>query len=886
VPVVFLMFARIRQKTGWPFVHFSSVRSASRVKRRLRAFEALEPRLAMIAEGSSYAIDITLDTSAILGAISAEADWGDGSKTALAVASTPAVGPLKVRFDYSLDSSNYFNSQEKRDILQVAADMVFSRFSDSLDAITPSGTNTWTAVFPHPTTGALVNTNIGSVAANELVIFVGARALAGNALALAGGGGLAWRGTSAWGNTVTARGQVGGLGATPTDFGPWGGSLTVDSNTKWHFGATTQGLDSDEYDFLTAISHEFIHVIGFGISPSWNRLAASGQFFGPASISKYNGQPVPLSGSLDHWREGIVSQGLETLMDPTIESPGSRKLPTPLDLAGLVDIGWNLIAQQTRVSGSHTYGDDGTYLAQVILTGSRAGSRSTPIENVAVTNVAPTLNPQSNISQQVNVPFSLVDLGVFQDVGFGPSETFQFEIDWGDSSPKSVGAATIDQLGGPGVLTRGSFDGAHTYTQPGNYTVRYRVSDDNGGSAEQTLNIQATPAPELLLSIDRNEFREDAGSNAANLKIDAVGFDTSQPITVQLTNSDPTGVSLVGSVTIPAGSTSVTIGVSAVDDTLLDGTQTVQLSARFGSIESQPISIRVLDHETVTVQLNVTQVREDAGPGAAVLRVSRSNTDLSSPLDVQLTSSDTNTASVPLSITIPAGASSLDVSVSAIDNSIVQGNRIVLLSAAAANYFGSSASLTVLDYEPLQWVEQQLVLAESPSNPSSSITIQLPVPAPSSGITIDLSADDPTQLRFPAQITIPAGQTSASILISAINDDIVESPKVVKFFASSPGYTSASISVTVTDDDRSIWTNSANVYDVNGDGSVDSTDVLQVINFIRRFGQSALPSIREPLGPPFIDTNGNGVADPQDILVVINFMRRRAREVSPILITP
>ncbi len=45
-------------------------------------------------------------------------------------------------------------------------------------------------------------------------------------------------------------------------------------------------------------------------------------------------------------------------MDPSLNGQGIRKLPTPLDLAGLVDIGWNLIGQSVQVSGRHTYGDD------------------------------------------------------------------------------------------------------------------------------------------------------------------------------------------------------------------------------------------------------------------------------------------------------------------------------------------------------------------------------------------------------------------------------------------------------------------------------------------------------------------------------------------------
>ncbi len=861
------------------------INTSTRTNYRRLAHEALELRLAMIVEGSTFAIDTVLDTSALLGSITAQADWGDGTRTPIAVSPAPAVGPLRVRFDYSLDISQFFNTAEKRDILQVAADIVLSRFSDSLAAITPSGTNIWQAVLFNPSGLGQISIPNLTIAANELVVYVGARPIGGQTVALGGSGGSSSSGTTPWVQAVTGRGQAGALSAIPTDTSPWGGSITVDPNVKWHFGPTTEGLDPDEYDFLTAVSHEFMHVLGFGITfkpfgntSSWDRYVSGGNFFGPASVATNGGAAVPLDGDLLHWREGTQSAGQETLMDPSINSRGIRKLPTPLDFAGLSDLGWSVITQQVRVTGSKAYGDDGNFPVEVILTGSRAGAKSTPLGTVSVTNVAPTLNPRGNSIGQANVPVSIVDLGVFQDQGFGTTETFRYEINWGDGTAPDTGAATVDQIGSAGVATLGSFDGLHTFAQAGNYTVRFRVSDDNGGLADQSFSIQINPPPELKLSISQTEIKENAGDNAATLLIESFGLDNSQSITLQLVSSDPSEATLPTSITIPAGATSVSVAISAVDDTLLDGTQRVQFTAQLGSLVSLPASIQVLDHETVSLALNVTQVREDGGPGAAVLRVTRSNTDNTSPLDVQLSSSNLSIATIPTLVTIPANAASLDVSVTVIDDSIRDGNQNVSFDAAAINYVGSSATLNVLDYEPLQWVEQGIAFAESSTSQAQSITIRLPAPAPDAGVTLNFVADMENQLQFPSQVFVAGGQFAATVSVSAINDTFAESLKTVKLIASGPGFDSASISISLTDDDRSIWTNSENVFDVNGDGSVDPIDVLQIINFIKRSGTSTLPATRNPLGPPFIDVNGNGSIEPVDVLLVINFLTRRARQ--------
>ncbi len=108
------------------------------------------------------------------------------------------------------------------------------------------------------------------------------------------------------------------------------------------------------------------------------------------------GGAVPLSPDLAHWREGTADGGQETLMDPSITT-GTRKLLTGLDLAGLADVGWQVIVPSVRVTGSHVYGDDGSYLVGIQLAGSQLGTISTSLSET-VTNVPPTLNDRTTIT--------------------------------------------------------------------------------------------------------------------------------------------------------------------------------------------------------------------------------------------------------------------------------------------------------------------------------------------------------------------------------------------------------------------------------------------------------------------------------------------------------
>jgi hypothetical protein len=267
--------------------------------------------------------------------------------TVLLAASSPAWA-IDIVFDYSLDTNNFFLDPARQAVLDEAA-AVFEVFTDSLAAIDPDPQgglgNTWEPIFTHPSSGQ-TNYTIADmpVPADTIQIFVGARDLTGNTIGAGGPGGFDAEGFQPFVDAVIGRGQPGALAPIPTDFGTWGGAISFDIFTNWHFDRQTAPA-GNELDFFSTAVHELAHVLGFGTAVSFDVQVGVTEFLGSAAIAAF-GSPPPLDNDQQHWQIGTTSAvpgggPQETAMDPDILD-GEVKLFTLLDYAAMADIGWEV----------------------------------------------------------------------------------------------------------------------------------------------------------------------------------------------------------------------------------------------------------------------------------------------------------------------------------------------------------------------------------------------------------------------------------------------------------------------------------------------------------------------------------------------------------------
>lgn len=692
--------------------------------------ERLENRRLLVAEGTPFTFNQDFSAAGLVGDISAQVDWGDGTSSAVTSNGGDGAGAISVRFDYSLDQGNFFGNagSPQRRAIEFAADSFASRFNDNLTAI---GTSEFVEVRPnifHPRTGQLHQLPINPIIAeNEIVIYAGSRSLTGNTAGLGGPGGVGFNVPSItcqtqaecdqiqaeineFADNLNTRGQAGAAASPATDYSVAIGAITFDdgADRDWYFGIDPSGIQNGQTDFITIATHELAHAFGFGLAESWQTNVSGGTFVGPDAVAAYQGSGnVPLvrdaGGAFSHWAEDVVNLQDTIMGEEVIGS--ARQLFSPIDFGAMSDIGWDVIGITATVTGEHRYADDGTYSAELRLTGSQGGERNWPIQDVVVTNVAPTLSVPDNQNRVVNQPFTIQNIGEITDPGFSNSssspattESFTYSVNWGDGTVVD-GNATIDSNGNSsGQLTQASFDLGHQYETAGVKTVTVSITDDDDGTTSDTFQINVIETPRLTVTASASSVSEDAGAGAASITVARSGPVSSVDEVITLSSGDVSELRLPSSVTILAGESSAIAAVDAIDDNLLDASQQVTITAEAAGRISGETTVNVTDAESIAAALSATSVVEGSD-GAVTLTVSRSNTDTADALNIMLSGGFAGLGLVS-PVVIASGAQQVQVDLIPVDDTDAELTESVSFSISATGYTGASASIDLLDDEP------------------------------------------------------------------------------------------------------------------------------------------------------------------------------------------
>ncbi len=307
------------------------------------------------------------------------------------------------------------------------------------------------------------------------------------------------------------------------------------------------------------------------------------------------------------------------------------------------------------------------------------------------------------------------------------------------------------------------------------------VDEDADGALFQpstTANAAVAAVPvsiptALTLTVAATSVREDAGPTATTAMVSR--NTTAGPLTVALATSDPSQVTLPTTVTIPTGQSSVTFTVGVTDDGLALPNQSAALAATATGFTAGSASLTVVNVDVAELAVSVDNATfaDNAGAAAAMVTVVR-NTPTYAPLVVNLLSSDVDKVTVPATVTIPAGSESTTVPLAAVNDGTIDGPVSVMVTASAPGVAAGAVSLTVTDVNvpTLSLTLAVGSVSEAAGQDATTGTISIPT-APATAVTVNLTSSNTSAATVPATVQIPAGQTSATFPIAAVDDGLV-----------------------------------------------------------------------------------------------------------------
>lgn len=212
--------------------------------------------------------------------------------------------------------------------------------------------------------------------------------------------------------------------------------------------------------------------------------------------------------------------------------------------------------------------------------------------------------------------------------------------------------------------------------------------------------------PRLQLSTLTPTVAEDAGTITFTItRRDANDLSVAQR--VLLTSSDTTELRVPTTVIIPPGEVSTSFVATVVEDTELDGTQPVTITATdFNTatpgIDGTSFDVNIEDAEfvSITVPAGQDSVLENAGAGAVTVTVSVSSVGHTAPIVVALSNSDQTELSIPDSVVIPVDSNSTTFLLDVLNDPKIDRDQLATITGSVAGYRDGVLDITVRDHEP------------------------------------------------------------------------------------------------------------------------------------------------------------------------------------------
>ncbi len=282
-------------------------------------------------------------------------------------------------------------------------------------------------------------------------------------------------------------------------------------------------------------------------------------------------------------------------------------------------------------------------------------------------------------------------------------------------------------------------------------------------------------------------------------------------IEVKLTCNQTSRFRIPASIVIPAGRNRVEVTVEAVDDEVPAVEEVVTFTASAAGHNPATADVVLMDNDVPTLQMAIspTAVSEAAGPLSVTATLRRTdNTD--KVVTVKL--SDDSEGGIYYgrqTVTFEKGVEEIKVNLGPIDNATVEGERTYHITAAvwiascscnASN--GTSGGVVTVPLTVYDNDGPTLTLTSSSSvlKEGGEMTIQVKRNTNTDhALTVSISSDHDADLEYPATVTIPAGETTASFTVRSKGNDTTGDSFTAVIDVRAEGFAKGNIWFTVSD---------------------------------------------------------------------------------------
>jgi len=356
----------------------------------------------------------------------------------------------------------------------------------------------------------------------------------------------------------------------------------------------------------------------------------------------------------------------------------------------------------------------------------------------------------------------------------------------------------LNAAGASAVLrpVQGAGHGGTLFDKASNLQLVYDFLD--ASLADPAVPPPSPPTPGIDLSVlvqatDRNAS-ESGDPGRFTVTRSSAGGDLAVSYTVSGTaTAGDDYAALPGSVTIPAGQTSVEVEVIPIDDGSLETAETVILTLEGGSTASVVLADVEPARPAVSVTLSDSDAAEPGDSGELIVWRTGSTVE---PLTVDLLAGGTAEHGIdyglPLTVTFATNSDRVFVKAAPIDDFATEDPETVSLAVAASPsihagpYAGST--VTIRD-DDLAGTPELAGLSLDPvsvtGSKSATGTVVLDRTAATGSVQVNLSSSDPSA-AVPASVTVPQGASSANFTVTTSS---VSSARTVTVSASRRGVT-------------------------------------------------------------------------------------------------